>query len=168
MKQFRVDNLTSTYGEKVLFDHISFLITEGDHIGLIGVNGSGKTSLLNAIAGVTKADSGDILTQNDYRIGYLKQLPDLDPDAVVMDAILSGDQPVFKVIRDYTFALQRFSEQPNDDSIANQFEKAQAAMEQEDAWTTEAKIKTILTQLHMPDLQHRISELSGGQKSVLA
>lgn len=164
MKQFRVDNLTSTYGEKVLFDHISFLITEGDHIGLIGVNGSGKTSLLNAIAGVTKADSGDILTQNDYRIGYLKQLPDLDPDAVVMDAILSGDQPVFKVIRDYTFALQRFSEQPNDDSIANQFEKAQAAMEQEDAWTTEAKIKTILTQLHMPDLQHRISELSGGQK----
>ena len=112
MKQFRVENLKSTYGEKVLFNDISFLITEGDRIGLIGVNGSGKTSLLNAIAGVNPADAGQIITQNDYTIGYLTQNPDLDPDARVMDAILSGDQPIFQTIRQYEYALQHFGEHP--------------------------------------------------------
>ncbi len=112
MRQFRVDNLKSTYGEKVLFNDISFLMTEGDRIGSIGVNGSGKTSLLNAISGVNLADSGKYFKQNDYSIGYLTQNPTLDDNALVMDAILSGDQPVFKTIRQYQYALQQFGEQP--------------------------------------------------------
>ncbi|MFT8756029.1 ABC-F family ATP-binding cassette domain-containing protein [Leuconostoc pseudomesenteroides] len=164
MKQFRVENLNSTYGEKVLFKDISFLITAGDRIGLIGVNGSGKTSLLNAISGVMPADSGTITTQNDYRIGYLTQSPILDDNALVMDAILSGEQPVFQTIRDYETALRKFSNQPTDEVIAQNFEKAQDAMDRDDAWTTESQIKTILTQLHMPDLHHKISDLSGGQR----
>ncbi|MEX0380654.1 ABC-F family ATP-binding cassette domain-containing protein [Leuconostoc sp. MS02] len=164
MKQFRVDNLKSTYGEKLLFNDISFLITEGDRIGLIGVNGSGKTSLLNAISGVNLADSGKIFKQNDYTIGYLTQNPELDDNALVMDAILSGDQPVFKTIRQYQYALQQFGEQPTNSSIAQKFEDAQNAMDRDEAWTTEAQIKSILTQLHMPDLQRQISELSGGQR----
>ncbi len=164
MKQFRVENLKSTYGEKVLFNDISFLITEGDRIGLIGVNGSGKTSLLNAIAGVNPADAGQIITQNDYTIGYLTQNPDLDPDARVMDAILSGDQPIFQTIRQYEYALQHFGEHPTDEKAAQQFEAAQNAMDRDDAWTTEAHIKAILTQLHMPDLHRKVSELSGGQR----
>ena len=164
MKQFRVENLNSTYGEKVLFKDISFLITAGDRIGLIGVNGSGKTSLLNAISGVMPADSGTITTQNDYRIGYLTQSPILDDNALVMDAILSGEQPVFQTIRDYENALRQFSNQPTDEKVAQNFEKAQDAMDRDDAWTTESQIKTILTQLHMPDLHHKISDLSGGQR----
>lgn len=164
MKQFRVENLNSTYGEKVLFKDISFLITAGDRVGLIGVNGSGKTSLLNAISGVMPADSGTITTQNDYRIGYLTQSPILDDNALVMDAILSGEQPVFQTIRDYETALRKFSNQPTDEVIAQNFEKAQDAMDRDDAWTTESQIKTILTQLHMPDLHHKISDLSGGQR----
>jgi len=164
MKQFRVENLNSTYGEKVLFKDISFLITAGDRIGLIGVNGSGKTSLLNAISGVMPADSGTITTQNDYRIGYLTQSPILDDNALVMDAILSGEQPVFQTIRDYETALRKFSNQPTDEVIAQNFEKAQDAMDRDDAWTTESQIKTILTQLHMPDLHHKVSNLSGGQR----
>ena len=164
MKQFRVENLNSTYGEKVLFKDLSFLITAGDRVGLIGVNGSGKTSLLNAISGVMPADSGTITTQNDYRIGYLTQSPILDDNALVMDAILSGEQPVFQTIRDYETALRKFSNQPTDEVIAQNFEKAQDAMDRDDAWTTESQIKTILTQLHMPDLHHKISDLSGGQR----
>ncbi|MFT8496707.1 ABC-F family ATP-binding cassette domain-containing protein [Leuconostoc pseudomesenteroides] len=164
MKQFRVENLNSTYGEKVLFKDISFLITAGDRVGLIGVNGSGKTSLLNAISGVMPADSGTITTQNDYRIGYLTQSPILDDNALVMDAILSGEQPVFQTIRDYETALRKFSNQPTDEVIAQNFEKAQDAMDRDDAWTTESQIKTILTQLHMPDLHHKVSDLSGGQR----
>jgi ABC transport system ATP-binding/permease protein len=164
MKQFRVENLNSTYGEKVLFNDVSFLITAGDRVGLIGVNGSGKTSLLNAISGVAPADSGTVTTQNDYRIGYLTQSPTLDDNALVMDAILSGEQPVFQTIRDYENALRQFSNQPTDEKVAQNFEKAQDAMDRDDAWTTESQIKTILTQLHMPDLHHKISDLSGGQR----
>ncbi|MCT4388001.1 ABC transporter ATP-binding protein [Leuconostoc pseudomesenteroides] len=164
MKQFRVENLNSTYGEKVLFKDLSFLITAGDRVGLIGVNGSGKTSLLNAISGVMPADSGTITTQNDYCIGYLTQSPILDDNALVMDAILSGEQPVFQTIRDYETALRKFSNQPTDEVIAQNFEKAQDAMDRDDAWTTESQIKTILTQLHMPDLHHKVSDLSGGQR----
>lgn len=164
MKQFRVENLNSTYGEKVLFNDVSFLITAGDRVGLIGVNGSGKTSLLNAISGVAPADSGTVTTQNDYRIGYLTQSPILDDNALVMDAILSGEQPVFQTIRDYENALRQFSNQPTDEKVAQNFEKAQDAMDRDDAWTTESQIKTILTQLHMPDLHHKISDLSGGQR----
>ncbi|MDN2450704.1 ABC-F family ATP-binding cassette domain-containing protein [Leuconostoc sp. UCMA20149] len=164
MKQFRVENLNSTYGEKVLFKDLSFLITAGDRVGLIGVNGSGKTSLLNAISGVMPADSGTITTQNDYRIGYLTQSPILDDNALVMDAILSGEQPVFQTIRDYETALRKFSNQPTDEVIAQNFEKAQDAMDRDDAWTTESQIKTILTQLHMPDLHHKVGNLSGGQR----
>jgi len=164
MKQFRVDNLKSTYGEKVLFNDISFLMTEGDSIGLIGVNGSGKTSLLNAISGVNLADSGKIFKQNDYSIGYLTQNPTLDDNALVMDAILSGDQPVFKTIRQYQYALQQFGEQPTNIKVAQNFEDAQNAMDRDEAWTTEAQVKAILTQLHMPDLQRQIGELSGGQR----
>ncbi|WP_312982649.1 ABC-F family ATP-binding cassette domain-containing protein [Leuconostoc falkenbergense] len=164
MKQFRVENLNSTYGEKVLFNDVSFLITAGDRVGLIGVNGSGKTSLLNAISGVASADSGTVTTQNDYRIGYLTQSPTLDDNALVMDAILSGEQPVFQTIRDYENALRQFSNQPTDEKVAQNFEKAQDAMDRDDAWTTESQIKTILTQLHMPDLHHKISDLSGGQR----
>jgi len=164
MKQFRVDNLKSTYGEKVLFNDISFLMTEGDRIGLIGVNGSGKTSLLNAISGVNLANSGKIFKQNDYSIGYLTQNPTLDDNALVMDAILSGDQPVFKTIRQYQYALQQFGEQPTNIKVAQNFEDAQNAMDRDEAWTTEAQVKAILTQLHMPDLQRQIGELSGGQR----
>lgn len=164
MKQFRVENLKSTYGEKVLFNDISFLITEGDRIGLIGVNGSGKTSLLNAIAGVNPADAGQIIKQNDYTIGYLTQNPTLDDNARVMDAILSGEQPVFRTIRQYEQALQHFGENPTDAKAAQQFEDAQNAMDRDEAWTTEAHIKAILTQLHMPELHRKISELSGGQR----
>ena len=121
MKQFRVENLNSTYGEKVLFKDISFLITAGDRVGLIGVNGSGKTSLLNAISGVMPADSGTITTQNDYRIGYLTQSPILDDNALVMDAILSGEQPVFQTIRDYENDLRKFINQPTAEVIAQNF-----------------------------------------------
>ncbi|GMA70698.1 ABC transporter ATP-binding protein [Leuconostoc litchii] len=164
MKQFRVDNLKSTYGEKVLFNDISFLITEGDRIGLIGVNGSGKTTLLNAIAGKKPADSGTITKQNDYSIGYLAQNPDLNDEALLMDAILSGEQPVFKTIRQYEYSLRQFSENPTQTKIAQNFEHAQDAMDRNDAWTTEAQIKTILTQLHMPELHKKVRELSGGQR----
>ena len=164
MKQFRVDNLTSVYGEKVLFDDLSFLISSGDRVGLVGVNGSGKTTLLNALSGKHPADKGKITTQNDYRIGYLEQEPNLDGHLTVLDAVYSGDQPIFQTVRHYQEALDFFSLHPEDEKAADRFEKAQAAMDRDDAWTIESQIKTILTQLHLTDLKAEVKNLSGGQK----
>lgn len=164
MKQFRVDNLTSVYGEKVLFDNLSFLISSGDRVGLVGVNGSGKTTLLNALSGKHPADKGTITTQNDYRIGYLEQEPNLDGHLTVLDAVYAGDQPVFQTVRQYQEALDFFSSHPEDQKAADRFEKAQAAMDSDDAWTIESQIKTILTQLHLTDLKAEVAKLSGGQK----
>lgn len=164
MKQFRVDNLTSVYGEKVLFDDLSFLISSGDRVGLVGVNGSGKTTLINALSGKHPADKGTITTQNDYRIGYLEQEPNLDGHLTVLDAVYSGDQPIFQTVRHYQEALDFFSLHPEDEKAADHFEKAQAAMDRDDAWTIESQIKTILTQLHLTDLKTEVKNLSGGQK----
>ncbi|MBS9335949.1 ABC-F family ATP-binding cassette domain-containing protein [Fructobacillus papyrifericola] len=164
MKQFRVENLTSIYGEKVLFDDLSFLISSGDRVGLVGVNGSGKTTLLNALSGKHPADKGMITTQNDFRIGYLEQEPNLDGHLTVLDAVYAGDQPVFKTVRAYQEALDNFSLHPEDQKAADRFEKAQAAMDRDDAWTIESQIKTILTQLHLTDLKAEVAKLSGGQK----
>lgn len=164
MKQLRATNLESMYGEKVLLDQISFLIETGDRVGIVGVNGTGKTTLLNAIDGSVPADQGQIETPNDYRIGYLTQDPVLDADKKVMDAIFAGSQPVFQLIREYEAALQAYSASPADSKAEDRYTRLEQQMTQSDAWEAEATIKTILTQLHLPDLDLSISALSGGQK----
>lgn len=164
MQQLRVGGLTSVYGEKTLFNDISFLINETDRIGLIGVNGSGKTSLLNVIADLNSADQGQIIKPHDYRVSYLKQQPELDESLTVMEAVFAGSQPVFQTIRNYEAALSAYSANPNDEKLLARYTKAEAAMNQEDAWLAEAEVKTILTQLHVPDLNQIVGKLSGGQK----
>lgn len=164
MQTLRADNLTSTYGEKTLFDNISLIINENDRIGLIGTNGSGKTSLLNVLAGITNADSGTITKPNDFTIGYLKQKPDLAPDKKIMDAVFAGNQAVFKTIREYEQALSDFSAHPDNPQFSDRFSKMQGIMDQQDLWDTDSQVKTILTQLHITDLQQQIGTLSGGQQ----
>lgn len=162
MQTLRADNLTSTYGEKTLFKDVSFIINENDRIGLIGTNGSGKTSLLNVIAGLTNAEQGAITKPSDYTIGYLQQQPNLDPQKTVTEAVFASDQAVFKLIRRYHQALDEFSQHPEDSQAIEAYTKLQAQMDQANAWEAESQIKTILTQLHLTDLNRKISELSGG------
>nr|WP_054653046.1 ABC-F family ATP-binding cassette domain-containing protein [Limosilactobacillus equigenerosi] len=157
------EGLTSTYGEKVLFQDVNFLINEHDRIGLIGTNGSGKTSLLNVIAGDTNADQGQIIKPGDYTIGYLRQQPQLPADLTITQAIFTGEQPVFDLIRRYEEVLAAYSLNPNDAQLADRYAKLQTQMDQTDAWEVESQIKTILTQLHIDNLDQPISELSGGQ-----
>lgn len=164
MQTMRAEGLTSTYGEKTLFDNIDFIINENDRIGLIGVNGSGKTSLLNVISGEVNPEKGQLTTPNDYTIGYLKQQPELDENKTIMEAIFEGQQPVFKTIREYEDALQKFSDHPEDPQAADRFTKMQGRMDQEDAWEADSQVKTILTQLKIKDTSQKIADLSGGQK----
>lgn len=166
MQTFRADHLTSTYGEKTLFNDVSFIINEGDRVGLIGTNGSGKTSLLNVIAGLNHADSGEITKPNDYTIGYLEQKPALDPEKTVIDAVFAGNQRIFHTIRLYEEALVNYSQHPDDTKIADRFTKMQSIMDQEDLWEAESQVKTILTQLKISDVEmsKQVKQLSGGQQ----
>lgn len=164
MQTMRAEGLTSTYGEKTLFKDVNFIINENDRIGLIGVNGSGKTSLLNVISGETSPEKGTITKPNDYTIGYLKQQPELDEGKTIMEAIFEGQQPVFKTIRAYEDALKKFSDHPEDPQAIDRYTKMQAKMDQEDAWEADSQVKTILTQLKIKDTSQKIAELSGGQQ----
>lgn len=164
MKQLRATDLHSVYGEKTLLDKVSFLIETGDRVGIVGVNGTGKTTLLNAVSKVVPADSGQIETPNDYTIGYLQQEPPLDENKKVMDAIFSGAQPVFQLIRDYQAALAEYSENPSDEKRLSRYTRLEQQMTQQDAWLAESEVKNILTQLHLPNLDLQISALSGGQR----
>ncbi|WP_125572897.1 ABC-F family ATP-binding cassette domain-containing protein [Levilactobacillus huananensis] len=163
MQTLRAENLHRTYGEKVLFDNLNFIINEHDRIGLIGVNGSGKTSLLDTLAGVSNDQTGVIDTPKEYSIGYLTQKPDLDENLTVMDAVFSGDQPVFKTIRRYEAALAAYGAHPEDQKALQRYLDTEAQMNEEDAWTAESDVKTILTQLKITDLTQEIKTMSGGQ-----
>ncbi|KRK49369.1 ABC transporter ATPase [Secundilactobacillus kimchicus JCM 15530] len=164
MQTLRAEELTRTYGEKTLFEKINFIINEKDRIGLIGTNGSGKTSLLNTLAGLSDEQAGAIVKPNDYRIAYLKQEPEFAPDLTVMDAVFSGSQPVFRTIRRYEATLQAYSQHADDEKLQRQYVEAEAKMNEEDAWTAESNVKTILTQLHITDLNQKVATMSGGQR----
>ncbi len=109
MQTLTAQGLSKAYGDKQLFNQIDFLINEGERIGLIGVNGTGKTTLIRSLAGMESVDAGTIKTPKQYRISYLAQIPELDPDLPIMDAIYHGDSPVFQAIRQYERALAAYT-----------------------------------------------------------
>ena len=137
MQTLRIENLTKTYGDKTLFQDASFIINEHDRIGLIGTNGSGKTTFLNAISGFDPADSGELIAPNNYRISYLKQQPELDPEKTIMEAVFDGAAPVFQTIKHYEQALTAYSNDPENEKLQKRYDEAEAKMNQEDAWSAE-------------------------------
>lgn len=151
----QVENLTKSFGVNSLFDDINFTINEGDKVGLIAKNGTGKSTLLSIIAGDDTPDDGKLIFKNDVTIGYLKQLPQFEPHLSVMDTCLIGDDDQSKAIRQYENALIVGN---NEDMT-----KAIQAMDLASAWDFEERFKQILSQLKIDDFKQRISELSGGQ-----
>jgi ATP-binding cassette subfamily F protein uup len=158
------NGVSKTYGDKTLLDHVDFLINEGDRIGLIGVNGTGKTTLLQGLSGREPFDQADIQTPKNYNIAYLAQKPQLEMDASIMDAVYDGSSPVFQAIREYERVLDAYTQNPLDPAVQTKYERAEAKMSQLDAWDVETDVKTILTQLHINDLTQRVGTLSGGQQ----
>lgn len=164
MKELKVTDLNKTFGDKTLFDRISFLIHEKDRIGLIGVNGTGKSSLLTILSGIDSGD-GDVSAidkASDYRIGYLPQEQNFSQELVVLDAVFQGDNPLMQTVRDYEKALLRLEYENNRES-QRQFTLAEEAMNKQDAWTADSEAKAILNKLGIHELEKKISELSGGQ-----
>ncbi|MDT2523972.1 ABC-F family ATP-binding cassette domain-containing protein [Enterococcus raffinosus] len=164
MKELKVTELYKTFGDKTLFDRISFLIHEKDRIGLIGVNGTGKSSLLTILAGKDSGDGDISATEkaSDYRIGYLAQEQNFSADTLVLDSVFQGDNPLMQTVRSYEKALLALSNE-NSESAQRSFTLAEEAMNKQDAWTADSEAKAILNKLGIETLDKKISELSGGQ-----
>ena len=156
------DNITKSYSEKILLKSISIGINEGDKIGVIGINGTGKTTLLKIIAGIEQADEGKITKGNSVTIEYLSQNPDFDMDITVLQQVFKGDSPLIKLIREYEEAVNN-KNTPNDRVI-----RLTQSMEAANAWGIESEAKSILTRLGVFDFSARIGTLSGGQKKRIA
>lgn len=166
MKMLTVENISKTYGEKQLFDHISFTISEKERIGLIGINGTGKSSLLKIIAGLDAPDDGKIITAKDYSITFLAQQPELDPNKTVLEQVYHGDAPILKLMRDYEQTLLKLNISPNDTKVQEELFQLQKQMDALNAWDASTNAKSILMKLGIEDFTKKMGEMSGGQKSV--
>ena len=159
MSDFIVEKLSKSVGDKTVFQEISFIIHDLDRIGLIGVNGTGKTTLLDVLSGKSGFD-GDVYpfsAKSDYKISYLTQEPDFDEDKTVLDTVLSSDLREMQLIREYELLMAAY-----DEAKQARLDKVMAEMDSLHAWEIESQVKTVLSKLGISDLAAKISQLSGG------
>lgn len=168
LKMISIENITKSYGEKVLFRDINFTIGERERVGLIGVNGTGKSSLLKIVAGVDQTDSGDIVSAKDYHISYLSQQPELEPELTVLEQVFYGDAPILKLMKEYETTLLRLEKTPDNTTVQEELMNLQQHMDRANAWDANTAAKTILTKLGITDFTKKTAELSGGQKKRVA
>ena len=156
----QIENLTKSYGDRILFDSITFGVNEGDKIGIIAKNGTGKSTLLNIISGKEVADSGDITFRSDLRVSILEQMPDFKEGTSVLDCCIHDNSKIANIISQYEIAIL------NDNS--DEINHAISLMDSADAWDYEDKLKQTLSQLKITDLNANINTLSGGQRKRVA
>ena len=159
MSDFIVEKLSKSVGDKTVFQEISFIIHDLDRIGLIGVNGTGKTTLLDVLSGKSGFD-GDVYpfsAKSDYKISYLTQEPDFDEEKTVLDTVLSSDLREMQLIREYELLMAAY-----DEAKQARLDKVMAEMDSLHAWEIESQVKTVLSKLGITDLAAKISQLSGG------
>jgi ATP-binding cassette subfamily F protein uup len=156
-----VENISKSYGERILFANISFGINKDQKIAFVAKNGTGKTSLLNIITGIDMPDSGQVVMRKGLRTAFLPQEPDLDKNLTVEETIFASDNPVLRVIRAYENALKN----PDD---AENYQKTFEQMEIHQAWDFETQYKQVLFKLKLNNLDQKVRTLSGGQKKRLA
>lgn len=168
MKIFTANELTKTIGDKQLFKEISFAIAEKERIGLIGVNGTGKSTLLKIIAGIDDMDAGSFTKPNDYKISILLQEPDLNPELTVLEQILSTDNVINNTVRDYEKIVAALSNEPDNEKLLDKYFRLQKSMDDVNGWDVSSQAKTMLTKLGISDYNQPVSQLSGGQKKRVA
>lgn len=168
MNVLSIENLTKSYGERVLFADVTFGVDEGDKIGLIGVNGAGKSTFLKLVAGVEQADAGKVTKGSSVEVRYLPQNPEFDEAATVLEQVFNGYSPVMKVIRDYELALAEAQSQPQNRAAEQQLIRLSQQMDSHDAWQLESEAKAILMQLGIAEFSAPVGTLSGGQRKRVA
>ncbi|MCY7738537.1 ABC-F family ATP-binding cassette domain-containing protein [Bacillus safensis] len=168
MSLLNVEGLYKTYGEKTLFDHISFHIEPKERIGLIGPNGTGKSTLLKVIAGLESFEEGDITKAGTLDIEFLEQDPEMSGNETILDYIFSGTAPMIQTMKAYEKALADLEHDPQNEAKQEALMRMQNRMDQEDAWDANLSAKTILTKLGVKDVSRSVHALSGGQKKRVA
>ncbi|MFB9325794.1 ABC-F family ATP-binding cassette domain-containing protein [Paenibacillus aurantiacus] len=168
MHVLTVDHITKSYGEKMLFEDVAFGIEAGDKIGIIGVNGTGKSTFMKVVAGLEQPDSGSIMTASGVTVQLLAQDPPFDPEATVLEHVLAGDSEPMKAVRAYTEALAALALNSGDPSLQEKLVRANQRMDELDAWTIESEAKTALTKLGILRFDAKLGTLSGGQRKRVA
>ncbi|MFB0846293.1 ABC-F family ATP-binding cassette domain-containing protein [Paenibacillus oleatilyticus] len=168
MNIMTVEDLYKSYGEKVLFDGIHFQINEKERIGLVGVNGTGKSTLLKIMAGLESTERGKLIHANHFHVEYLPQNPSFDSDSTVLEQVFYGDTPMMQALREYEWALAELQLAPEDEKRQAKLFAAQQRMDATGAWDASTTAKTVLTRLGIRDFGQKIGTLSGGQRKRVA
>lgn len=156
----QIENLTKSYGDRLLFADVTFGVNQSDKIGLIAKNGTGKTTLLRIIAGEESPDSGSVIFHNGLRVGFIPQKPNIDESLSVIEACLNSDYPACRAIAAYEAAIASGNAKAINDALP--------AMDSENAWTYDDRLKQMLHQLRITDMTALVGTLSGGQKKRIA
>ena len=162
------ENLSYSYGARTLFENVTFNVEEGDKYGIIGVNGTGKSTLLRMIANHDAGERGKLTIPGNIVMEYLPQDPSYDPEATVLEQIFRGDSPLMVLLRQYELAIEAAQEMPDDPKTQRLLLDLQQQMDEQFAWQLESEAKAVLTQLGITRLQQKMGELSGGQRKRVA
>ena len=163
-----IENYTKSYGEKTLFSGVNLSMDPGDKIGIVGVNGTGKSTFLKAVAGLIPVDDGTVVTMRGLRIEYLAQDKEFEPENTVLMEVFRGMTPLMQALRGYELALAESARRPADESLQKKIMQYTAKIDELDGWQVESAAKTVLMRLGIGDYTAKAGTLSGGQQKRLA
>lgn len=164
MNLITLENISKSYSEKILANNVSLGINEGKKIGLIGVNGTGKSSFLKIVAGVEEPDEGTVTKGNRVRIEYLAQTPDYDDNATVLEQVFKGNSEEMRILREYEELLEKIDKGEVKENDSERLIKLQGKIDALNLWDMESEAKNVLTKLGITNFEEKVGNLSGGQK----
>lgn len=170
MNLISIEKVNKSYSDKILLNDVSLGINEGEKIGIIGINGTGKSTLLKIVAGTETVDSGNIIKGNKVRIEFLTQNPNFDEEATVISQVFKGSSKELMLIRDYEEILEKVSngDSSSDDDLHSKLLRLQSEIDNLNLWNLESEAKNILTKLGITDFEAKMNALSGGQRKRVA